>query len=704
MSNYSYEGEKFLSYLYRNMHNTKEVLRASNISDKKLERIKKYLDRQEEVHYKIRNFGKLELLKRYYYNNYCIKEVPSSYIEYLNKIEYDKNGNYLSDKEIRKITNIIIEDQKNSLSIWIDYLTSRDTLDIPWWAKYFIFMGVVKIGSYNKSNNTYSKRTSSTVAPFIELDKELLHKSYEFLINSLNEGNLEDVSSFSKIYLSLIKDKKKTLLNKDIDGIWKKFPMGDDYLPLYNSLEGYNTGWCTAARMTCKEQVSNGDFYVYYTKDNNNLYKVPRLAIRMNDTDEIAEIRGVGAEQNVEEHLEDVLEEKLKEFPDKDKYKKRINDSKMLTLIYNKINNCYKLNKEELKFIFEIDDYISSFGYFRDPRIKEIKNRLDIKESYSIIYESSIDDIVLREDYPKHLSIQEYEEIFNKNIKVFIGDIEIFDSELPSNFKFPEIVNGSISLPNIHFLDDITFPKVINGNLDLYNLKEANNVELPRRVNELFLFKLESLDNIELPSVMDTLYLDNIKSTNNLKLPNNMKSLSLASIEEIENFKFPEKISGNLDLSGTKKLDNVILPRECSSIHLGGLKFINNTSLPVILDGSMFMSSIEYLSNIVFPSRIEYLNLDSLKAGSNVVLPEKIRYNLCLSNLEKAEGITMPEEVGNLYLNSLETTEGLKLPRKIKKLFLSGYITKKDINLENIEVSDIVFPVEFFGSVENIHK
>ena len=70
-----------------------------------------------------------------------------------------------------------------------------------------------------------------------------------------------------------------------------------EYLKLYNSLQGYNTGWCTAgSRETAKEQLEEGDFYVYYSKDKNGNYTIPRLAIRMSE-DEIAEIRGKKVEE-----------------------------------------------------------------------------------------------------------------------------------------------------------------------------------------------------------------------------------------------------------------------------------------------------------------------------------------------------------------------------------------------------------------------
>ena len=68
---------------------------------------------------------------------------------------------------------------------------------------------------------------------------------------------------------------------------------------LYNDLQGYNTGWCTAgSKNIARDQIcgvssyDGGDFYVYYTKNKNGDYKIPRIAIRM-ENDCIGEIRGI---------------------------------------------------------------------------------------------------------------------------------------------------------------------------------------------------------------------------------------------------------------------------------------------------------------------------------------------------------------------------------------------------------------------------
>ena len=74
--------------------------------------------------------------------------------------------------------------------------------------------------------------------------------------------------------------------------------------------------------------------------------------------------------------MEVVLEEKLQEFPDNKQYQKKVHDMKKLTEIYNN-HKIRDLTKEELAFLYEINDRILGFGIGRDARIYEIKESRD---------------------------------------------------------------------------------------------------------------------------------------------------------------------------------------------------------------------------------------------------------------------------------------------------------------------------------------
>lgn len=150
---------------------------------------------------------------------------------------------------------------------------------------------------------------------------------------------------------------------------------------LYDSLQGYNTGWCTAGdihtaeRQICgpySEASQGGDFYVFYTIDENNEYKVPRIAIRMINNDAIEEIRGILEHQCLEEGLEDIVENKLnsienlKEESKKSALQQCIN-LKQLSQIVKKTHNNEELTIEELELLYSEEKI--GFGWEQDKRI-----------------------------------------------------------------------------------------------------------------------------------------------------------------------------------------------------------------------------------------------------------------------------------------------------------------------------------------------
>lgn len=139
--------------------------------------------------------------------------------------------------------------------------------------------------------------------------------------------------------------------------------------------------------MTCKIQVEDGDFYVYYTYDKNNNPTEPRIAIRMNEKYKITEVRGIGKNQNIESEMIEIAEEKLKEFPYNEgkKYQKKVHDMHLLTIIERKTNNNEELTREEIIFLYEIKSGIEGFGWTKDPRVKEIIQKRNPYEDFKAL-------------------------------------------------------------------------------------------------------------------------------------------------------------------------------------------------------------------------------------------------------------------------------------------------------------------------------
>lgn len=69
----------------------------------------------------------------------------------------------------------IIEDQRTSLGLWIDYLASPDAL-YPDWAKYWVIREITNLSRYDKEEQRFRTRDNDEgkVAPFPEMDAEAL--------------------------------------------------------------------------------------------------------------------------------------------------------------------------------------------------------------------------------------------------------------------------------------------------------------------------------------------------------------------------------------------------------------------------------------------------------------------------------------------------------------------------------------------------
>ena len=463
----------FLKKKY-NLHNTPEVKAAARrteiregekVSQNPNEQMQNYLDRFKEIidrkNPADREQG-MEALKRVLYRNFVTKEdeIPEGYYQNQARIAREQgHGDIeISDEQKKQLAEVVIADQRSSLDLWTDYLASKDAT-YPDWLKYYAFRNVVAMGSYDKEKKQFGSRSKETVKPFPDLNREALAYVLDAIEKKTNkehvdldhlEGeqrqNFEKLlagESFPKLYAWAI-DKLTPASQEQLmvtKGEWKKYEQGEDHMGLVKSLQGHGTGWCTAGESTAKSQLENGDFHVYYSQDAEGHSSVPRAAIRMQG-DQIAEVRGIAEQQNLDAYIAPVVEEKMKEFPDGKSYEKKSQDMKMLTIVENKSKLGQKLNKEELVFIYEINGEIQGFGYERDPRINEVRELRNPIEDAPVVFECSPDQIAT--------SIADITE----NTKAYIGPLEkgIF-ANLPSTVehvytKFPEgrIVQKEIKL------------------------------------------------------------------------------------------------------------------------------------------------------------------------------------------------------------------------------------------------------------------
>ena len=498
------------------------------------------------------------------------------------------------------MTEEVIDDQRKSLDKWIEYfLYDEESKSYGMWEKYWVFQGLQNLGKYDKETGKFSKRDKTTVYPFPPVEREYIFTTLKLMEDFLKDKKGEEdikqalsTGNFKLLYEYVIKQsflKGEHQSNSD-GGKWIKYEQGSDYNILRDSLQGYYTGWCTAAGENfAKDQLAGGDFYVYYSLDKNGEAKVPRIAIRMDGKDKIGEIRGIADNQNMEPEMMPILEEKLKEFPDRDKYLKKEHDMKLLTLIDKKVNNNIELTLDELKFLYEINGQIKGFGYEEDPRIEEIKRKRNKRRDYSLIYNVKEEEVALSQEEWK---------------------------KSPDKFK---VLNDNLDLSHYNNLDNIVLPKYISGNLNLSSLSNANGIVFPQQVGgDLELNKLTNAEGLVLPeSIGGSILLFSIANAKGLVLPKSIgDDIILDSITNAEGLVLPKSIGGEISLDSITNVEGLVLPESIGGdIYLGALTNARGLVLPKSIGGRIALSSLRTTEDLKLPYGF---NLNKLYCPYNI--------------------------------------------------------------------------------------
>lgn len=391
--------------------NRAEVRKGERVPQDVDTRIQSYLDRLREILHdanpskreKGRNF-----LKQMVYGKYIVK--PDQIVDY--RLQTDQriarqqgHGNIeitpdIRDRAYEELAGVIEEtigQQTDSLDAWMDYLLSEDAT-YPDWLKYYAFRNILSLTAYDHQKGEFPKRSTgsvdwTTLREFPELNREALayvldeiENKYQGVTRKEDIRKLLQGENFAKIYAKAYE--QATPANTErlaiIEGRWVKFDQGSDPRQLVDSIQGHGTGWCTAGESTARSQLQGGDFYVYYSLDEQNQPTIPRVAIRM-DGDSIGEVRGIADNQNLDPYVGGIVQEKLAEFPDGKAYEKKTSDMRWLTTIENRMNAGRNLTKDELIFLYEINGTIEGFGYQRDPRIAELRARRDPIEDAPVV-------------------------------------------------------------------------------------------------------------------------------------------------------------------------------------------------------------------------------------------------------------------------------------------------------------------------------
>ena len=406
----------------------KERLEGEKIPNNPTDRIEAYMDRLENIFLnpdEDKRERNLDMFRDEIYDKLVIKKenFPDSYFELQQRIARER-GQTVEEipANIREqMMDVAIEDQRHSLDVWMDYLTSPDAV-YPSWFKYYAWNQIIKLSQFDKERGEFKKRTDSTVAPYPDIYREPLAQIadlYERVKddNKDSEARREFDKKFPNLYAELIqKSLAASMENREeIKGEWVKYEQGKsgDAVKLFESLEGKGTGWCTAGSSTAEAQIESGDFYVFYTNDSNGEPTQPRLAIRMDGDNKIGEVRGILPHQGVEPVMQQALDNKLSEFgTEADAYHKKSEDMRILTSLEKKHESDQSFTKDDLVFLYEIKSTIEGFGYEKDPRIAELRKDRNTEEDTLVIFDCTKEEIA---HVPSEIT---------ENTKAYVGQLE----------------------------------------------------------------------------------------------------------------------------------------------------------------------------------------------------------------------------------------------------------------------------------------
>ena len=659
-------GEDFLNHLNKNMHNEDIVMHTASKSDTPEEKIKKYMERLEKSHNKAKdNKHKMNILKQLYYNKYVIKTLPESYINLQKKIAHEQGyGNINITKEMKQEMLFQIQtEQKNSLNRWIEYFCSDDAM-YPMWFKNYAFEGMLKLGVFDKEKKEFLKRTKNTSAPYIDLNREVLAQVYDVLIHQIGENKLSNLEeqalangeSFKKLYTYFLKKVIEQDKSQETEGIWIKYEQGSDYHPLLESLQGKNTGWCTAGETVAREQLENGDFYVYYTKDKNNEYKNPRIAIRMDGKTTIGEIRGIAKDQNLEPHMGKILDEKLNEFPDKKYYQKKVKDMKYLTILEKKQEEGLEFSFDDLIFLYQINDKIDGFGWESDPRIMEIIQKRNAKKDLSFILKVPENEIAIK--------LNDFEE--NKNIRFFCGDLNWTEDKVPSYFSKLQVILGNADFRKITDSLGLESLQSIKGNALFRRLTNAEGLSsLQNIAGDAYFYRLTSAKGLEsLKNIEGDAYFSSLTSSKGLELLQNIEGdayfsslTSSKGLELLQNIEGDANFNRLTSAEGLTSLQKIAGDANFDKItNAKGLESLQNVG------GNAYFHRLTSAEGLTSLQQIAGdANFDEITYAKGLESLQNVGGNAYFDRLTNAEGLTSLQQIaGNANFDKITYAKGLE--------------------------------------------
>ena len=519
--------------------------------------------------------------------------IPDSYWHAQEQILRDNGqARELSDHDKKFLASKIINQQRESLRPWGEYLGHKDC-PYPTWFKVYAINGISKMGAFDKDKRVFRKRDETTVAPYPRLDAATLGKTYDAIADFYNlgqkdfadqphnskESEARDIQlealvrsgNFNKLYSRLLLEKKVVLKtperSEDVHGTWREYLPSDEER-LAKAADG--TPWCIASPAVAKSYLEDS----YYDNDWDNQAKFilfhlqdPETgalaenacaSIRLDNAGQVAEVSGLNDGQALEDSLVPTVQEKVLSLPSGEEYQQAFEDKQHLIAMDRKMQaGEYDFSEDDIRFIFESDREISTLDTYNDtdPRVSELRVYIlsdkNFKERHPEGLNISCDLLDLRKT-----EITSLPEGLNVDGWMFLDGSAI--TSLPDNLN----VGGSLSIDNTPIN---SLPRGLNIKGRLY----ANNTRitsLPEDLNVGGNIFLEDSDIISLPEGLNVHGHLHLCRSHITSLPNGLSVEGNLDIRGCNVTSVPTdlKVGGNLILPMSTK------PSVPDSVYVGG--------------------------------------------------------------------------------------------------------------------------------------
>jgi len=552
------------------------------------------------------NFDSNSILKRisasfesmlHNYKDYLISEDSPSITNYINNeiATHKEQGSSIetiqrleqkidNQSERNGIINDIAKTQEETLIQWVAYL--RDSqYPIPF---KFLMLKAVYEYNYDIKQNKLFERGKDTIRNFTPFDAgtlaELFDNQSDYL---LMEYNVILNENANKIFNS------KEIVAQSGDGKWIKFNGGKKTKPQDISKNGkelmqlvQNTYWCTKTAGT--SQLAGGDFYVYVTEKNGEVF--PRIAVRMKEN-EVGEVRGnKSSAQDIEEDMLPIAEE---------------------FLVKNIPNNSGKKWLDSIKFnkrCVALKNRMEKEGLFKDF-IFEYVELLSLQSSHSVDYGNNGNVANLIETFNKQKltlpnefydkgDIEDDYNYLSPKTKYFIGDINtyvIINLQGRYNVQMNDLYNWKLEYVSGNFncnntnINNLGNLKFVGKDLILSNkiqdLGEVKHIGNKFQLNGSLITSLKNLEYMggDLVVTSQLKDLGKLKKVSSLQIQNCDVEFSLNNLEEIENDFIINVTDKNINFGNLKKIGGNFM---ATKTLITELKNLENVGGDFIIAGS----------------------------------------------------------------------------------------------------------------------